>query len=90
MHLYNPFLVIIVVMCGIFALQLNTQILRVVLNDLSSGYEDLLTKLNMTTPETGRVQSIMLALYNCLQGMAPPYRRVYIQERRVSDYNLRG
>ena len=89
MHLYNPFFVI-VAMCGIFLLQLNTQILRVVLNDSSSGYEDLLTKLDMTTPETGRVQSIMLTLYNCLQGMAPPYRRAYIQERRVSDYNLRG
>ena len=89
MHLYNPFLVT-VAMCGIFLLQLNTQILRVVLNDSSSSYEDLLTKLDMTTPETGRVQSIMLTLYNCLQGMAPPYLRAYIQERRVSDYNLRG
>ena len=89
MHLYKPFFVI-VVMCGIFLLQLNTQILRVVLNDSSSSYEDLLTKLDMTTPETGRVQSIMLTLYKCLQGMTPPYLRAYIQERRVSDYNLRG
>ena len=89
MHFYKPFFVI-VAMCGIFLLQLNTQILRVVLNDSSSSYEDLLTKLDMTTPEAGRVQSIMLTLYKCLQGMAPPYLRAYIQERRVSDYNLRG
>ena len=89
MHLYKPFFVI-VVMCGIFLLQLNTQILRVVLNDSSSSYEDLLTKLDMTTPEVARVRSIMLTLYKCLQGMAPPYLRAYIQERRVSDYNLRG
>ena len=89
MHLYNPFFVI-VAMCGIFLLQLNTQILRVAVNDSSSSYEDLLTKLDVTTPEAGRVQSIMLTLYKCLQGMAPPYLRAYIQERRVSDYNLRG
>ena len=89
MHLYKPFFVI-VAMCSIFLLQLNTQILRVVLNDSSSSYEDLLTKLDMTTPEVARVQSIMLTLYKCLQGMARPYLRAYIQERRVSDYNLRG
>ena len=63
MHLYKPFFVI-VAMCGIFLLQLNTQILRVVLNDSSSSYEDLLTKLDMTIPEAGRVQSIMLHCTN--------------------------
>ena len=31
----------------------------------------------------------MIALYKCLPGMAPPYLRAYIQERCVSDYNLR-
>ena len=85
MHLYIPFFVI-VAMCDIFLLQLNTQILRVVLNDLSSSYEDVLTKLNMTTPEAGRVQSMMVTLCKCLHGMALLYLRVYIQERRVSDY----
>ena len=63
---------------------------RVTLNDSSSSYEDLLSKLNMTTLEAGRVQSMMVTLYKCLHGMVPPNLRAYIQERRVSDYNLRG
>ena len=68
--------------------QLNKQILKVVLNDSSSIYEDLLlTKLNMTNLEAGRVQSMMVTLYKCLNGMAPSYLRAYIQEWRVSNYN---
>ena len=53
--------------------QLNKQILKVVLKDSSSIYEDLLTKLNMTNLEAGRVQSMMVTLYKCLNGMAPSY-----------------
>ena len=53
--------------------QLNKQILEVVLKDSSSIYEDLLTKLNMTNLEAGRVQSMMVTLYKCLNGMAPSY-----------------
>ena len=45
--------------------QLNKQILKVVLKDSSSIYEDLLTKLNMTNLEVGRVQSMMVTLYKC-------------------------
>ena len=60
------------------------------LRDSPSSYEDLLTKLSMTTLEAGRVQSMMMTLYKCLHGMAPPYLRSCIQERRVSNYNLRG
>ena len=93
LKLYNAFIQPVFCYCSDvwhFLLQLNTQILRVVLNDSSSSYEDLLTKLDMTTPEVARVQSIMLTLYKCLQGMARPYPRAYIQERRVSYYNLRG
>ena len=88
LKLYNAFIQPFFCNCSDvwhFLLQLNRQILTVVLNDSSSSYEDLLTKLDMTTPEAGRVQSIMLTLYKCLQGMAPPYLRAYIQERRVSD-----
>ena len=34
---------------------------------------------------------MMTTLYKCLHGMAPPYLRSYIQERRpISNYNLRG
>ena len=70
--------------------QLNKQILKVVLNDSSSSYEDLLTKLNMTNLEAGRVQSKMMTLYKCLHGMVQPYLTAYIQEWCVSTYNLRG
>ena len=72
--------------------QLNRQVLNVyvVLSDPPSIYEDLLTKLNTTTLEAGRVQSMMTTSYKCLHGMAPPYLRSYSQEQRVSNYNLRN
>lgn len=72
--------------------QLNRQGLNVyvVLSDPPSIYEDLLTKLNTTTLEAGRVQSMMTTSYKCLHGMAPPYLRSYSQEQRVSNYNLRN
>ena len=41
----------------------------------------------MTNLEAGRVQSVMVTLYKCLNGMAPSYLRAYIQEWRVSNYN---
>ena len=95
LKLYNAFIQPVFYYCSdvwhsFFLLQLNTQILKVVLKDSSSSYEGLLSKLNMTTLEEGRVQSMMVTLYKCLNGMAPPTLRAYIQERRVSDYNLRG
>ena len=68
LKLYNAFIQTVFCYCsdvGHFLLQLNTQILRVVLNDSSSSYKDLLTRLDMTTTEAGRVQSIMLTLYKC-------------------------
>ena len=77
--------------CGqLLHLCLQQQILKVVLKDSSSIYEDLLTKLYMTNLEAGRVQSMMVTLYKCLNGMAPSYLRAYVQEWRVSNYNLRG
>ena len=36
------------------------------------------------------MQSKMVTLYKCFNGMAPSYLRAYIQEWGVSNYNLRG
>ena len=46
----------------------------------------------MTTLEAGPMNFMMVVmkLYKCLHGMSPPYIKTYIQEWRVSDYNLRG
>ena len=86
MHLCSLFFVI-VAMCGIFVAhaeetkksrQIFKQILKVVLNDSSNSYEDLFTKLNMTTLGAGRVQS--KAFYKCVHGLAPPYLRAYVYQ----------
>ena len=67
MHLLQPVFVIMWHFCSAYSRnkleQLNKQILKVVLKDSSSIYEDLLTKLNMTNLEAGRVQSMMVTLY---------------------------
>ena len=44
----------------------------------------------MTNQEAGQVQSMMVTLCKCFNGMVPSYLRAYIQEWRVSNYNLRG
>ena len=36
------------------------------------------------------MQSMMVTLNKCFNGMAPSYLRAYIQEWGVSNYNLRG
>ena len=69
--------------------QLNKQILKVVLKDSSSIYEDLLTKLNMTNLEAGRVQSMMVTLYKCLNGSGV-YQIIIIEALTCCKYCVLG
>ena len=57
---------------------LNKQVLRVVLNDFSSSYERLLSKVNMTSLQ---VQYMLILVYKCLADMAPAYLSSYFKAR---------
>ena len=70
--------------------QLNKQALRVVLDDQSNTYEELLRKLHTVTLEQRRIQNMLVTVYKCLQGAAPSYLRTYLQARDAGFYDLRG
>ena len=68
--------------------QLNTQALRTVLNS-NSGYETLLRIIGSVNLESSRVQNMLITTYKTLYGIAPPYLKLLLKERKVA-YNLRG
>ena len=70
--------------------QLNKQALRVVLDDPSSTYEELLCKLHMVTLGQRRVQNMLVTVYKCLHGAAPSNLRTYLRVRETGSYFLRG
>ena len=70
--------------------QLNKQALRVLLDDQSSTYEELLRKLHTVTLEQRGIQNMLVTVYKCLQGAAPSYLRTYLQARDAGFYDLRG
>ena len=70
--------------------QLNEQALRVVLDDQSSIYEELLHKPHTVTLEQRRIQNMLVTMYKCLQGAAPSYLRTYLQAHDAGFYDLRG
>lgn len=70
--------------------QLNKQTLRVVLDDQSSTYDELLRKLHMVTLEQRREQIILVIVYKCLHGAAPSNLRSYLQVRDTGSNILRG
>ena len=70
--------------------QLNKQALRVVLDDQSSNYEELLHKLHTVTLEQRRIQNMLVTVYKCLQGAALSYLQTYLQAHDPGFYDLRG
>ena len=70
--------------------QLNKQTLRVVLDDQSSTYDELLHKLHMVTLEQRRVQNMLVTVYKCLHRAASCNIRSYLQVRDAGSYTLRG
>ena len=70
--------------------QLNKQTLRVVLDDQSGTYDELLRKLHMVTLEQRRVQNMLVTVYKCLHDATPSNLRSYQQVRDAGSYILRG
>ena len=68
--------------------QLNKQALRTVLNS-NSDYETLLRKIGSVNLESSPVQNMLITTYKTLYGIAPPYLKLLLKERKVA-YNLRG
>lgn len=68
--------------------QLNKQALRTVLNS-NSDYETLLRIIGSVYLESSRVQNMLITTYKTLCGIAPPYLKLLLKERKVA-YNLRG
>ena len=69
--------------------QLNKQALRTVLNS-NSDYETLLLRIiGSVNLESSRVQNMLITTYKTLYGIAPPYLKLLLKERKVA-YNLRG
>ena len=68
---------------------LNKQALRLILEDFSSTYTDLLKKMNTVSLSDKRIQTMLVMVYKCLSGLAPAYIRSFFHERD-SVYNLRG
>ena len=68
--------------------QLNKEALRTVLNS-NSDYETLLRKIGSVNLESSRVQNMLITTYKTLYGIAPPYLKLLLKQRKVA-YNLRG
>ena len=69
---------------------LNKRILRFILQDHSSPYDILLSKVNLKSPFIRRLQNFMIILYKSLFFT---YYPVYLKDMltvRTSSYNLRG
>ena len=61
---------------------------RIVYNDFQSSYEDLLHRVNTTTLHLGRMQSIAIETFKCLNRIAPEYIRD-LGKLKDNKYNFR-
>ena len=68
--------------------QLNKQALRTILNS-NSDYETSLRIIGSVNLESSRVQNMLITTYKTLYGIAPPYLKLLLKERKVA-YDLRG
>ena len=69
---------------------LNKRILRFILQDYSSPYDILLSKVNLKTLFTRRLQNFMIILYKSLFFTDYPSYLRNMLTMRTSSYNLRG
>ena len=68
--------------------KLQYSALRKVHNHFQSSYEDLLHRDNTTTLHLGRLQSIAIETFKCLNGIAPEYIRDLVK-LKDNKYNFR-
>ena len=69
--------------------KLHTQALRVVINDYSSSYRDLLDKVSKPTLYVSRLKAIATEAYKCKANENPDYINVMLNPL-IKPYNLRG
>ena len=69
--------------------KLHKQALRVVLNDYSSSYGDLLDKVSKPTLYVSRLKAIATEAYKCKANENPDYINVMLNPL-IKPYNLRG
>ena len=68
--------------------KLQYRALRIVYNDYQASYDELLKRVNTTTLHLGRMQSIALETFKCLNGIAPEYIRDLVKFKD-NKYNFR-
>ena len=68
--------------------KLQYRALRIVYNDYPFSYEDLLHRVNTTTLHLGRMQSIAIETFKCLNGIAPEHLRDLVK-LKDNRYNFR-
>ena len=69
--------------------KLHKQALRVVLNDYSSSYRDLLDKASKSTLYVSRLKAIAIEAYKCKENENPDYINVMLNPQ-IKPYDLRG
>ena len=69
--------------------KLHKQALRVVLNDYSSSYRELLDKVSKPTLYVSRLKAIAIEAYKCKANENPDYINVMLNPL-IKPYNLRG
>ena len=69
--------------------KLHKQALRVVLNDYSSSYRDLLDKASKPTLYVSRLKAIAIEAYKCKENENPDYINVMLNPQ-IKPYDLRG
>ena len=68
--------------------KLQFRALRIVCNDYEASYENLLSRVNMTTLHLKKMKNIAIETYNCLNSLSPEYIRDLVNYKS-SNYNFR-
>ena len=68
--------------------KLQFRALRIVFNDYEASYENLLSRVNMTTLHLNRMKNIAIETYKCLNSLSPEYIRDLVNYKS-SNYNFR-
>ena len=55
--------------------KLQFRALGIVFNDYEASYENLLSRVNMTTLHLNRMKNIVIETYKCLNSLSPEYRK---------------
>ena len=62
--------------------------LKIVFSSYDSSYEELLSRANLPTLHLGRLRTIALETFKCMNNIAPPYIRDLVTQKQ-SSYSFR-